>query len=285
MEHIVSAEEAGLWVKEILKSKFGFSSTLIKKVKYGGITVNGEAVTVRRILAEGDLLRIEMPIEQSENIRPAQMPIDVLYEDEDILAVNKAPGIPTHPSRGNHIPSLAEGVMAYYEGQPFVFRAVNRLDRETSGIVLIAKNELSAFKLSEAMKRGEFRKEYLAVLESVPEPPCGTVDMPILRPSEDSLRRIADQNGKPARTDYEVLRKDPSGHTLVRLRLHSGRTHQIRVHMAYLGHPLLYDFLYGTEVPEKRFLLHATLLSFPHPRTKERIEIRCPAPFEMQTDF
>ena len=155
-------------VKTVLLAEIGLSLNRLKKVKVSGILVNGEPVTVRKVVRDGDVLTLVLPEENESDIEPIEAPLNIVFEDEDILAVSKPTSMPVHPSRGNHLVTLANAVMWYYRDIPFVFRAVNRLDRDTSGIVLIAKNAEAAYKLSAAMKQGKFIKEYLAIVDGCP---------------------------------------------------------------------------------------------------------------------
>ena len=249
----------------------GLSVTLVKKAKMGGIFLNGAAVTVRATVKEGDRVEVFLESERSEGIPPMDIPIRVLYEDGDILAVDKPTNMPTHPSKGNNLPTLANAVMGYYGGD-FVFRSVNRLDRDTSGIVIIAKNQISASALSSSMKKGLWKKKYLAAVEGIPEPREGRIDAPIERIEEGNIKRCVRPDGKAAITDYKVL-EERCDSSLCEISLLTGRTHQIRVHMAHIGHPLVSDFLYGTE-SEQEYYLRCIEISFPHPKTKEILVIR-----------
>ena len=259
-------------ISDYMKRKLGFSSSLITKVKFGGVCLNGEVVTMRATVKNGDTISVSFPTEESENVEPICMPLDILYEDEHILAVNKPADMPTHPSRGNHLPTLANAVAAYL-GAPFVFRAVNRLDRGTSGIVIIAKNPYAAAKLGRAMKERKIHKKYIAVVEDVPSSSEARIDAPIIREREGELRRVVRKDGKPAVTDYKVIGKTKDGNAICEIVLHTGRTHQIRVHMAYIGHPLVGDFLYGKE-NENGYFLACSEISFPHPMTQKVVTIR-----------
>ena len=258
-------------ISEYLKKNLGFSTSLVARVKFGGVFLNGASVHMRAIVKNGDKIRVVFPKEQSENIPPIDVPLDVLYEDEYILAVNKPKNMPTHPSRGNSLPTLANAVMAHL-GEGFVFRAINRLDRDTSGIVLIAKNSLAAANLSREMKSGGFVKKYTAVLSGKPEKEFGIIDASIERECDGSIKRCVREDGKRAVTEYRVLKALESGNSVCEFRLLTGRTHQIRVHAAYICHPLVNDFLYGVH-GEDTYFLHCSYLSFTHPKTKERIEI------------
>ncbi len=269
--YTVEALEAPKKISEYLKKNLGFSVSLVARVKFGGVFLNGECVHMRAMVKNGDEIRVIFPDEKSENIPPIDIPLDVLYEDEFILAVNKPKNMPTHPSRGNSLPTLANAVMAYLK-EPCVFRAINRLDRDTSGIVLIAKSSLAAANLSREMKAGSFTKKYTAILEGAPDCEFGVIDAPIERECEGSMKRCVRADGKRAVTEYRVLKRLDNGNSLCEFKLLTGRTHQIRVHASYIGHPLLNDFLYGTR-GEDTYFLHCSYLSFPHPKTKERVEI------------
>ena len=257
-------------VKEYLKRQ-GLSVTLVKKAKFGGIRLNGETVTVRREIRAGDKIELFVEEQKSDGIPPMNIPLKILYEDDDILAVDKPTNMPTHPSKGNNLPTLANAVMNYYGGD-FVFRSVNRLDRDTSGIVIIAKNQMSAGALSSSMKRGQWKKKYHAQVDGKPSQDTGTIDAPIERIEEGNIKRTVRSDGKRAVTEYRVISSE--GETsLCEISLLTGRTHQIRVHMAYIGHPLTSDFLYGTP-SEKEYFLRCVEISFPHPRSGEKIVIK-----------
>ena len=257
-------------MKDYLRHR-GLSVTLVKKAKYGGIHLNGEVVTVRAEVNLGDLIEIYAEDNVSEGIPPMDIPLSVLYEDEDILAVDKPTDMPTHPSKGNNLPTLANAVMGYYGGD-FVFRSVNRLDRDTSGIVIIAKNQFSAGALSSAMKKGLWNKKYHALVSGIPTEKSGVIDAPIERVEEGNIKRTIREDGKRAITEYSVI-EEYEKDCLCELHLLTGRTHQIRVHMAHIGHPLVSDFLYGTP-SDKEYYLRCKEISFPHPRTGETIIIK-----------
>ena len=251
--------------------KIGLSKRRITAVKPHGIFLNGQAVTVRATVKRGDKIDIVIPDKQSDGIESMELDIKVLFEDDDILAVYKPTNMPTHPSRGNSLPTLANGVMAMYSGN-FVFRAITRLDRDTAGIVLIAKNPISASKLSAQMKRGEIKKTYLARLSSTPSNTRGVIDAPIRREEEGSIRRIVAPDGKTAVTEYEVVEKADDGGCICKFSPLTGRTHQIRVHAAHIGCPLKDDFLYG-ERGESTYDLKCVKLEFLHPITNEKTVI------------
>lgn len=260
-------------IRDYLKSRLGFSTSLIGKVKYGGVILNGEAVHMRATVKNNDIVEVILPEEESDNIEPMDIPLDIVYEDEYILAVNKPINMPVHPARGNHLPTLANAVRGYI-GHPFVFRAVNRLDRDTSGIVLIAKDRIIGAKLYESMKSKRFGKIYIAKVAGTPEPPHGFINAPIKREAEGSIRRVVREDGKDSLTEYTVIDVDEGGNATLEVIPHTGRTHQIRVHMAHIGHPLIGDFLYGERIDGETYSLHCSSLTFMHPITDEEITVK-----------
>ncbi len=264
----------GLLIKDILRKKLNISTSLLKKVKFGGVSINGTAVTMRKYVISGDLIEVRLPKEESEGIEPIDLPLNIAYEDEHILAVIKPTNMPTHPSRGNNLVTLANLVMAYM-GEGFVFRSINRLDRDTSGIVIIAKNQYVAGILASDMKAGLFEKYYEAILSSAPKELYGIIDAPIERESEGNIKRCVRADGKRAITEYKVTKLLEDGRAVCEIRLHTGRTHQIRVHMAYIGAPLYADYLYGNEIPDESYSLIAKKIIIPHPITRERLELKC----------
>lgn len=274
----ITKQYDGVQIKTVLRKHFGMSSALIIALKAdaNGILLNGEHATVVQTLSVDDALTINIVEKQSDNIVPTSMDLDILYEDEDILAVNKPAGIPTHPSIRHYTDTLANGVTDYYKDTPFTFRAVNRLDKDTSGIVLIAKNRFAAEALSEQIRTKKVQKTYLALCCGNLPASSGTIDAPITRDEGIIKRRIA-PDGQPSQTRYAVLKCNEQ-FSLIQANPLTGRTHQIRLHMAYLGAPLYGDFLYGKEIPGTRTMLHCSKLTFLHPFTKEETEITAQPP-------
>ena len=281
----ITEEDHGKTVLTFLRCH-GFSSRVLASLKRNpyGITIGRKKVTVQKQLRAGDQLTVRISNKESqvanEHIPPVEMPLDILYEDEDVLVLNKPPHTATHPSLGNHGNTLANGV-AYYmaqKGAEFVFRPVHRLDKDTSGAILLGKNAHSAGVLGEDLKRGKVERTYLAVLSGRLPQKQGTVDQPIARLPGSVLARCVDPKGDPAVTHYTVLAESDAV-TLVHLKLDTGRTHQIRVHMAYLGAPVAGDFLYGTEDPALgRQALHSATLRFHQPVSGQELFFRCPLP-------
>ncbi len=260
-------------LSEYLKRKLGFSTSLVTKVKFGGVMLSGKVVTMRAAVRCGDVITVSFPEEASENVPPISLPLDILYEDEHLLAVNKPKNMPTHPSRGNSLPTLANAVAAHL-GAPFVFRSVNRLDRDTSGIVIIAKNPYAAAKLGRSMKERKIHKKYIALVSGIPEPKEAIINAPIARLCEGNIKRVVRPDGKEAITEYKVVNITDDGNSICEVKLHTGRTHQIRVHFAYIGHPLVNDFLYGTKEGEDVYSLSCSEITLPHPLTDEPLTIK-----------
>ncbi len=283
----IMEKDAGKTIEAFLLEQ-QYTPSCIKYLKRAEsrITVNGIWEFVNKQLKENDILETVFIEESSENIPPVEMPLDIVYEDEDILVLNKAANLPMHPSKGYEYKSLANGVLFYYEKQgiPFVFRSVNRLDQQTTGLVIIAKNMLSGAILSESMRNREIRRTYLAVTEGeIPEK--GTIDLPIGRREGSAVERCIDENGMKAVTHYERL-KYANGHSLAKIRLETGRTHQIRLHMRAIGHPLPADVLYNPNFAViDRHALHSWKLEFPHPITKEMLSFEQELPEDMKRIF
>ncbi len=272
----ITDKEQGKTIEQVLRQK-GFSRRLLVRLRKAehGICLgeNGEIpVYTARILSEGDLLTIRIPDDSpSEHIVPVKQDFTILYEDGDLMVIDKPAGMPVHPSQGNFYNTLANGIAWYFsqKGENFTFRAVNRLDRDTTGLLIIAKHLLSASLLSEMVAKKQIRRQYLAAVSGKTEE-SGTVCAPIARVDGSTIERCVDENrGEFACTHYQRLSYCPEKDcSLILLSLETGRTHQIRVHMKHIGHPLYGDFLYH---PDYRFIgrqsLHSFRLSFTHPVT------------------
>lgn len=288
MTYEITPADAGRTVEQFLRRR-GYSHRLVVHLRNtpAGLTLDGEPVFTIHRLSEGQLLRATLEEEEnSQNIVPVRLPLDIVYEDQDILVVNKGAGVPIHPSQGHFDNTLANAAAWYFaqKGEPFVYRAVNRLDRDTTGLLILSKHMLSACVLSAQMKERQIKREYRAIVCGRTEE-RGTIDAPIGRAPGSTVERMVDfEAGEAACTHYERLsynsEKDLS---LLSLRLDTGRTHQIRVHMNYIGHPLPGDFLYN---PDYRYIgrqpLHSFLLNFTHPVTGRDMAFSAPLPEDMQ---
>lgn len=284
--YTISTEYNGQTLLSFLKHK-NYSSQVITHLKRteNGLLLNGKWGRVRDILHTGDMLTINLiETESSENIIPTNLPLDIVHEDEDILVVNKAANTPIHPSQGNYDNTLANAVAYYYQqkNETFTYRCINRLDRDTTGLLIIAKHMYSASLLSEMVANHEIHREYLAIATGeVPE--TGTIIAPIGRVDGSTIERHVDEmQGDYACTHYKRLDYN-NGYSLVSLKLETGRTHQIRVHMKHIGHPLPGDFLYNPDYSViERQALHSHKLSFIHPISGKPLEFVADLPMDMK---
>lgn len=261
---------------DFLKS-INISTEIIGKVKFGGVFVDDKKLSnINDRVKFGEKVKIVLP-KDSPNpyITPRKEKLEIIFEDDYMLAVKKEKGVLTHSSKGNGALSLEEIVCGYYLPTPFTFRPINRLDRDTSGIVLIAKDMLTASFLSEQMKRGEIKKTYSALVLGKPKEKHFVIEKPIKRISENSMKRVVANDGQYAKTECFVVGETENGFTIVDVKLHTGRTHQIRVHLSSIGFPLYADALYGEKVDGKTYTLQAKSLEFIHPFTKEQIKLTC----------
>ncbi len=283
----VEEEDAGQRADIILRRRLHLSGSVIRRIKWleDGILLDGGRIHTDVRPAAGQILSVRLTDgERRSGIVPAPGPLDAVYEDPDLIVLNKAPGVPVHPGPGHYDDTLGNSLLFYYDsaGEESDFHPVHRLDRGTSGLILVAKHAYAQELLKRQLHTDQFVRTYLAVCEGVPVPASGTVDAP-LGPKPGSLvEQEVRPDGKPARTRYEVL-KTAGGRSLLKLQLETGRTHQIRVHMAYLGCPLTGDFLYGREDPDliARPALHSWRMSFVHPVTGERMRFEVPPPEDM----
>ena len=263
-------------VKHLLFNYLELSDKLVTDLKKGRyIKVNGNDCTVRNILKVGDIVTITVPETETNSIVPIPGKIDILYEDEDIIAINKPANMPTHPTK-YHIDDTLANLVCGYLGKDFVFRAVNRLDKDTTGIVLVAKNRYSAEMLNRQIRHKTIKKEYTAICCGVIDSE-GVIEANIKKETSNGIKRIISPDGQYAKTIYNPV-KSQDDNTLVRLYPETGRTHQLRVHMNHIGHPLLGDYLYGKELRGLRTMLHCETLSFLHPSTKKQLCINAPLP-------
>lgn len=276
---ILTVTDGGKIIKEYLLDS-GFSTSQIRTLKKieSGITVNGEPSTVGRLLKAGDILELKTEDVCPSPIEPEDLPLDILFEDSDIVCLNKPKGMPTHPAHGRLNGTLANAFVFRYP--TLVFRPVSRLDANTSGIVLVAKNRYASNLLASEISCGSIKKTYIAILDDIPPEKAGTINAPIARKAGSTIEREVSKNGKEAITDYSVLAIG-DGHALVEAHPRTGRTHQLRVHFSHIGCPIHGDGIYGRDADDcKGHVLHAHQLSFIHPRTNERITVTAPPPQE-----
>ena len=247
------------------------------------VLVNGRPATVAAVLHAGDAVTADVSDLPGDNphIRPVAWPLDILWEDEDLLVLNKPAGIAIHPAALTEETVTVAGAVCHYLGQGS-FHCVNRLDRGTTGVMVVAKTGYVHRLCMEQLHSGDFRRTYLAVCSGVPSPAAGSIDLPIGREPDSLLRRRVDPAGLAAHTDYETLWQGPD-RALLRLTPGTGRTHQLRLHLSAIGHPLLGDWLYGTEdrtlIP--RPALHSHRLELTHPVTRRRLTVTAPLPEDM----
>lgn len=286
-------------ISEFLRNQ-GISTKSIIRLKSDveNVLLNDEPGFINRILKKDDRLTLCVKeLESSKKIPPIDLPLSIIYEDEDILIVNKPANMPIHPSMNNYENTLGNAVAYYYmkKGEPFLYRCINRLDRDTTGLTILAKHYLSCGILYDEMESREIKRTYYAIVENrtVFDAPyahrllqTGTIDLPLGRKPDSAIERMVDiKNGDKAITHYRVLATN-DGLSLLELQLDTGRTHQIRVHMQAIGHPLIGDFLYNPkDTHMKRQALHAGKLSFRHPITKEMLSFTAPVPQDMQVFF
>lgn len=291
MDYIIPCSSDGRSVLDVIRLELGISRSMLKTLKFteGGIMLNGETVTVRRTVKAGDTLSLAVEDKQTpEKTVPCAVELDIVYEDGELVIPNKPPYMPTHQSHGHFDDTLANALAYKYakEGMPFVFRPVNRLDRNTSGLVLVAKNRISAAALSESMHCGEIEKSYIAILKGYLPEDEGVIDAHIRRAQESIILRevcgASDERADSALTKYKVIRR-ANGHTLVIAMPLTGRTHQLRVHFAHLGAHILGDTLYGEESHLiSRHALHAATLTFPHPTDRRKTTVNATLPDDMR---
>ncbi|MFA4884886.1 MAG: RluA family pseudouridine synthase [Desulfotomaculaceae bacterium] len=283
IEYRVTKDNDNQKVSQILKTHLKFSRGEIRRIKRcAGLMVNEQTVRLNSLVQEGDLIRVNFQ-DDDQPVIPQDIPLDILFEDEHILVVNKPFNMLVHPLSYHVLNTLANGVIYHWQlqGHNSKFRAVSRLDKDTSGVILIAKSSYICHQLSGQMKNGMYRREYLAVVHNRITMDSGIIDFPIGRLDDGSLIFGVTSQGKEAVTHFTVIHRFASG-SLVKMRLETGRTHQIRVHMRHFGHPLMGDDLYGGSMDLiHRQALHSWRLEFNHPVTKEHMRLEAPLPSDM----
>lgn len=273
-------------IRNYLRS-LGYSIPSLTELKKDpqGVLLNGTPSFMNQFLTIGDTLTIHIEENiSSEHVHPVKLPLHILYEDDHLIVVNKPAGMPIHPSANNHDNSLASALAYYYQSQgiPFIFRCMNRLDRDTSGVTVISKHHVAAGILAQDIRAHHLTRQYLAIVSGTDLPDLGTIDAPLGRKPGSVIERTIDpEHGERAITHYKVLKRE-NGHSLVSLILETGRTHQIRIHMKYLGYPLIGDYLYH---PDMRYIcrqaLHSYQMTFTHPITREEVTFTADLPEDM----
>ena len=284
---IIDEDDHQRMLREYLLERRQISKRALTSIKYKGgkILVNGEEKTVRYILQQGDRIEIIFPPEKRSGwMTPVDIPLSIIYEDEHVLVINKPPKLATIPSRHHPTQTLANGIIHYYDqkGLPYTVHVVTRLDRDTSGLVLIAKQRYSHSILFQYQQEKKIKRSYGAIVEGTLKEKKGVINYPIARASDSILKRMVSEIGQQAITHYQV-REETSVASLVDLYLETGRTHQIRVHCEYIGHPLFGDSLYNGNMDFiDRQALHCQSLTFQHPTTREEMHFEIALPDDME---
>lgn len=287
-KHIVTEKdkEENLDIKGIMRQHFKFSSRLRNKIKREKlIRLNGQQMPNWIKPEPGDIVSVKLPEEKSE-FEAENIPLDIAFEDDDLLIINKQPYIVVHPTKGHPTGTLTNAIMYHMHEteQAFKIRFMNRLDRDTSGLVAIAKNPHCQSSFMKQGQAGLIEKHYIAIVRGIMESDNGTIDLPLGRPYDDSVKRSVMEDGAPSITHYKVLERFQSGFTMLELQLETGRTHQIRVHLSHIGYPIVSDHLYGIEEHDLigRQALHAKKLSMIHPVTGNRLSLDTELPEDIK---
>lgn len=286
MKVLVTKRDVPCSLEVFLQCKLKFSKRFIRKLKgvQGCLQINGKAARVIDSLAVGDEVYVQFPNEdRSEQMVPENTPLTIVYEDEDLLILNKEEGIAMSPSLQHSSGTLANRIIHYYNLHKLTYTVhfVTRLDRDTSGLVIVAKHRHIHALLSKALENNEIIRTYEAIVTGNPKEPRGIINEPIARNPNSMIERMVDESGQEARTHYTVL-KHLTGYSHISARLETGRTHQIRVHFAHIGNPLVGDTLYGGEINGmNEQALHCSMIEFTHPHTHEVLTFQSPLRNEM----
>ena len=285
LTYTADAPDQDAFLRDILFCRLLLSRSLVIRLKQQSrIKVNGYSARTNCRINAGDLITIDMDFTEESEIVPEPVPIEIVYEDEDFLVVNKPAGMSTHPSRQGGTGTLANAATYYWQGlgRNTLFRPINRLDRDTSGLVLIGNSQFAHQGMFKQKKNRSIKRQYVALVEGAMLKDSDRIDQPIARLDDKRRRRTVHPDGQPAVTHYQVLEKYPE-HTLLSLELETGRTHQIRVHLSFLGHPVCGDLLYGcASLLIDRQALHAGRLCFSHPRSGKEVILEVPLPADIQ---
>jgi 23S rRNA pseudouridine1911/1915/1917 synthase len=285
LTYTASAQDENTFLRDLLASKLLLSHSLVAQLKHQNkIRVNGQLVYTNYRIHAGDFINVDIDLIEECNIIPESIPLDIVYEDMDFVAVNKPAGMSTHPSHLGGTGTLANAMTYYWQslGKNILFRPINRLDKDTSGLILIGKSQYAHQGIFNQLKQHTIDRRYIALVEGSMIKDKGHIDHPIARLDDKKRQRIVHPSGQSATTHYNVLEKYPD-HTLLSLRLETGRSHQIRVHLSFIGHPICGDLLYGSASPLiKRQALHADRLRFTHPRSGKEVILDIPLAQDIQ---
>lgn len=284
LKYKVSSDEAGMTLIDLMMQKMEISSRMVRRAKDGkSIQVNDHPMSVNGKVRINDVVTLHL--EEEPNIfEPQDIPIDIVFENQDLLVVNKQPYVVVHPTKGHPNGTIGNGIAMHFEKEAFYgkIRFINRLDRDTSGLLLVAKNGYAQQIVSNQMIADTVEKKYLALVKGRVEEDFGTINLPIGRPNPNEMHRAVMADGQASVTHFEVVERY-EGATLVRIRLETGRTHQIRVHFTHLGHPLIGDELYGCPSNHiERQALHSYYLRFELPRTREEVILEAELPEDIK---
>lgn len=286
---IINKEETGNRIDKYL-SEIGVlasRSSIQRLIEEGKIRVNAKSVKTSYQIQNGDVVEIDEELPKDEALKPQEIPLDVIYEDKDIIVINKPKGMVVHPGNGNPEGTLANAVMARCKGslsgiggqiRPGI---VHRLDKDTSGIIVVAKNDKAHINLSNQIKNREVKKTYIALVRGIIKENEATINMPIARSTKDRIKMAVQKNGKEAITHFKVIDRFEEGFSLLEVKIDTGRTHQIRVHLAEIGYPVVGDYVYSNgknPFGVEGQCLHAKKLEFKHPVTNEKMVLEAPLP-------
>lgn len=286
----VTEAEDGQLLQQVLKRRFSLSRRFLRQLKMNeAVSVNGEGVYLTSRIKTGDFIRIVLPPEGKTSVLPEPIPLEIIHEDDDLIVLNKQPGVVVHPTKNYPTGTIANGLIHYWhkKGQHHLVRPVNRLDRNTTGVIVFAKHAYAHHFLAKQLQTTHSVREYRVVVHGVPSSGRSTIDAPLARHPEQPSRRIVHPEGARAVTHYEVLQWF-SAAAFLSCRLETGRTHQIRVHMREIGHPVMGDAMYGnsdrySHIPIRRQALHAYAFQFIHPRTRKIIRYEAEIPEDIRS--
>lgn len=284
--YVVGIEDNLVYLRDVFRKKIPLSHALLARLKVQEkIQVNGQVTHTNYRLQPGDIVTVNLNLEERSHIIPQNIPLDIVYQDTDIMVINKQPGLAVHPVKNKMEGTLANALTFYWmqQGESRLFRPINRLDKGTSGLMLVGKSQYSHQAMFRQQKKGLIQRGYQALVEGEVKTDSGTIDLPIghAEPGSNACRQVDTAAGKPAITHFRVINRYRN-YTLLSLNLETGRTHQIRVHLSYLGCPICGDILYGSESPLiDRQALHASQISFLQPRSLEPLQFEVPPPADM----